>query len=104
MSNIRFHSWIKTYHEDPENVPIAGFLTKIDIPHHHSVDLQFMDYCKMKGWGMEKTSAKQDVNVQDSFFQIIKSVLKQKFGLFDENEEVQKDLRPDIIVPSVPSR
>lgn len=58
----------------------------------------------MKGWGMEKTSAKQDVNVQDSFFQIIKSVLKQKFGLFDENEEVQKDLRPDIIVPSVPSR
>lgn len=53
---------------------------------------------------MEKTSAKQDVNVQDSFHRVIKSVLKKKFGLQDENEEIQKDLRPDIIVPSVPSR
>jgi hypothetical protein len=63
-----------------------------------------MDYCKMKGWGMEKTSAKQDVNIQDSFSHVIKSVLRHKFGFADEKDEAQKEQRPDIIIPSVPTR
>lgn len=71
----RFHEWIKTYHHEPDVVPIASFITKIDIdlaPDSAEKLKKIEDFCKLKGWIFEKTSAKMNINVQESFEKLIK--------------------------------
>ena len=81
----KFNQWIKTYHHDPDVVPIAGFITKIDIekPHHKQAINKMQDYCAKNSWNFEKTSAKMNINVQESFERLIKKTLEVKYSVHD---------------------
>jgi hypothetical protein len=59
------------------------FITKIDTPHDVAELKKVEDYLKNKKWPVEKTSSKQNINVQESFEKLIKKTLDRKYGIED---------------------
>ena len=82
----KFHDCIKTYHSEPESVPIALVFTKIDLGYKNEDLLKMETYAKENGWQINKTSSKTNTNVEKAFEELTTSALKIKYNVLEYSD------------------
>ena len=92
-NKYRFHDWIKTYHLEPNNVPISLIFTKSDLNYNEEGLQSVLNYAKSQGWLHAITSSKSGENVDKSFETLIGEAMKKKYNI----DEFDDDFRNSFI-------
>lgn len=87
LTLLRLNNWINVYHSEPESAPKAVIITKIDINHDPNEISIVKDFSRRNGWQFHLTSAKNCINVDEAFENLIKEALKKKYMIHAGEED-----------------